>query len=427
MTPRSGAVEHSAALLAEPRMRLAAIALLASVTYQAVICYLNTRYLAASPAVVGLAELLILLAILPLLLRRVPAPVLFIGLAVAANFLFLAIVKQAVDPKALRDLLIPIMFLWLGLNFGGTNAADRVLRLIVLTVLAVGLFEYFFVDSFTAAFDILSYYANLHGEDYAPYHDDSRLFFSGIRVEGIGRTLLPDLLGNHRVSSIFLEPVSLGNFATILAAWGLAKGREQMREGVFFVMTAVMLIVLSDSRFALVTVALMAIVRLVATGNMLSLNFFAPFAAVLVTVGASLAFPGAGLEDSYLGRLARSGDELVRFDAALLLGMREGGDFLDHGYAYVFSRFGLPMALMAWASLWLLPMRDAAATRFRAFVALYIALILCVSGGSVFAMKTAALMWFLFGCGVRVARESTTLASGQGGRSHPKPLPGGVQ
>ena len=43
-----------------------------------------------------------------------------------------------------------------------------------------------------------------------------RLFISGMRYEG--RTLLP-FLGEHRVSSIFLEPVSVGNFGAICFAW----------------------------------------------------------------------------------------------------------------------------------------------------------------------------------------------------------------
>jgi hypothetical protein len=42
-------------------------------------------------------------------------------------------------------------------------------------------------------------------------------------------------------------------------------------------------------------------------------------------------------------------------------------------------------------------MRSERAQRFRAFVVLYIFSNLAVSGTSVFALKTAGLMWFLFG------------------------------
>jgi putative polymerase len=72
--------------------------------------------------------------------------------------------------------------------------------------------------------------------------------------------------------------------------------------------------------------------------------------------------------------------------------------FGDMGYAYVLAGLGLPLTLLLWFSLWLLPLPDARAQRFRAFISLYMALILGVSGASLFAFKTSAVLWCLLGC-----------------------------
>ncbi|WP_236905360.1 hypothetical protein [Collimonas arenae] len=72
---------------------------------------------------------------------------------------------------------------------------------------------------------------------------------------------MPSLIGNHRISSIFLEPVSLGNFAVIIAAWGLSKRRDEIKEMVFFLLAAAIMITLSDSRYGMITVAALVVMR----------------------------------------------------------------------------------------------------------------------------------------------------------------------
>lgn len=67
------------------------------------------------------------------------------------------------------------------------------------------------------------------------------------------------------------------------------------------------------------------------------------------------------------------------------------------GYAYLLSRWGVLLCLTLWGALWMIKMKDACGERFRAYAALYISLILTVSGTSFFALKTAGLLWFLVG------------------------------
>jgi len=371
--------------------------LMAAIGYQALLCMANTFGLRTSVAIVGAAEALILLACLPLLARRLLPGVIILALLAGAYFCLAALVSGQLNPKTFRDLLIPLCFFWLGCNIGRPELIDRALVWIIALVISVGLFELFMLDTYTEFFDIFSYYVSTG--NLAPITDyvrESKLQLNGTRPEGIGRTLFPGLIGSHRVSSIFLEPVSLGNFATLLAAWGLSRDAIDWRKGAFFVGSALVLIVLCDSRFALLLVPLMVIARIMLHGSALNLTLFAPFAgiALVLVVGAATTEYG----DNFMGRVALSGWALMDFNTELLLGMTVPRFYGDMGYAYTIAGFGLPLCLLLWFCLWLQPMPDEPGRRFRAFVALYIALILTISGSSLFAFKTSALLWCLFGC-----------------------------
>lgn len=381
--------------------RITVLILVAVVSYQALLCLINTHAFGVSRALVGVSEGLIILASLPLILKRiVPGVVIFASLA-AAMLCLLTILSGVPDIKAFRDLLIPICFFWLGRNIGDPALADRTLLLIIGLITGFGLFELFAVNAFTNVFDIFSYYVSIGNlEPITDYVRESRLQMNGIRPEDIGRTLLPGLLDNHRVSSLFLEPVSLGNFATILAAWGLAREKSQLRWTMVFVGSAVLLIVLADSRFALVSVSLLVAMRFILSGRGLYCPVIIPFLLLCLLVGLGIYATGP-YTDSYLGRLINSGESLVSFDVSTLLGYDGQAWFPDQGYAYVLSTFGLPLVVALWMAFWLVRMPDTAGQRFRCFAAVYIALILCISGTSLFALKTAGLLWFLFGCIMR--------------------------
>jgi len=370
---------------------------LATVSYQAALCFLNTYGLSASRTLLGLSEGIILAACMPIIFRRIQPGVLLLATSAGAIFCFLALVSGQLNIKTIRDLAIPLCYFWLGCNLGRPEFADKALRWAVALVLVMGLFELLALDTYTNLFNIYSYYVNTGNLDPTnSYASGSKLQLNGTRPEGIGRTLLPQIFGSHRVSSVFLEPVSLGNFATLCAAWGLSKERSDLKSMLFFLLTAIAMIVISDSRFALTSVGLMIVMRLVLTGKAYYLPVFAPFAAVVML----LALGGDTyrlMEDSFSGRLALSGSALYEFGLDTLFATTVPDAYADMGYAHLISAFGLPLTLVLWASIWLLPMPDAVGERFRSFAAIYITLILCVSGFSLYALKTSGVLWLLMG------------------------------
>jgi putative polymerase len=383
--------------------RLITFIIVASVGYQLVLCLLNTHLLHVSRALVGLAEAIIMLACLPLLMRRLLPGVVILACVSAAMLCLLGIFNEQLNIKAFRDIAIPLCYFWLGCNVGRLELADRALKAAICVVLAMGFFELLLLDTYTHWFDIFSYYVSIGTLD--PTMDlvrEDRLQANGMRPEGIGRTLLPGLLGPHRVSSVFLEPVSLGNFASLCAAWGLA--RSQWREGIFFVVAAIVMMVLCDSRFALMTVSGFVLLRLFVHGALLNICVLAPIAAIALLLVVGHHIPnqtGHILTDDMQGRLAYSGWSLMQFDPLKLLGIGHTKVYYDEGYAHVLATFGLPLVLILWCSFWLLPKGNDTNQRFRAMASLYIALILCISGFSFFALKSAGLLWFLVGCSLQ--------------------------
>lgn len=402
--------------------RWVVLTLVLACAYPLLMAGVHTNLMPVGAALLGLAEACILAMCLPLMLRHIPGRLAVLVVMALAVLTALWLVRDGMDFKAVRDFVIPACFLWLGMRMPDRAVAERCLLVIGGIALAMGVFELLFVDVYSRIFNILSYYvAQGTVLEAAVAQQDVALSFNGVRPEGIGRTFFPALLGNHRVSSVFIEPVSMGNFATLLAAWGLSKGPDERGRMWLLLGLAWCLIVLADSRYGLVVVSLMVAMRLTSGRHGQGLAFAFPFVAVLMVSGLALAFPGY-VGDNFLGRLVWSGHALLDLGWSGLLGLDGWAtQHGDSGYAYVFTRFSLPLAVAVWLFVWMLPVRDEAAARFRAHASLYMALILTISGTSLFAMKTSALLWFLIGVGV--AGSAVAPSAYAAGRARPTPFP----
>ncbi|MHB1233441.1 MAG: polysaccharide polymerase [Burkholderiales bacterium] len=391
------------------------IILFAATTYQAVLCLIHTHFFRVNVTAVALAEFLVYLACLTVLIRRVRVEFVIVAALITAYLLLLSIFRGELELKGFRDVMIPILFYWLGRHVGNMEYADKILRRLIWVVLAFGFFEFFFLGWYSSLFNIFSYYLN-QGVITVPsnFISGSALNLNGMRPEGIGRTILPSLLGSHRVSSIFLEPVSLGNFAVIVAAWGLAKTRAEWKNGLFFLAAAVVMITLSDSRYGIGAVSLMLLLRAIPVRKLNFAVSILPVICVASLVLIGLFYHGQ-YADNILGRLYVSGRSLLSFTVPMLLGV-EGSSisFYDMGYPYILTRLSVLLVVVLWFAIWMMQMQDSRGERFRIYIALYISLILCVSGTSFFALKTAGILWFLVGSGVRAKEKQTTTAERQG-------------
>lgn len=400
--------------------RLAALALvLAALGYTAFLCLVHTRFFPVGNDLVAAADGMIVVAALALALWRGSPALWMLTLAVAVNFLALALLADDFNPKAVRDVMILVGFAVIGRRFADAPAAQTAFIAAAVIVTAVALFEVLAPTVYTSLFDVFDFYARrgVITSEQIQYQSSS-FFVSGERGEG--RFIAPwlDALGVHRASSLFLEPVSLGNFGALAAAFAIALPRRHWRLATAIGAAAAFAIVTADARFAAAAVGLFLVARLaplVWTNVMLAVM---PLVAIgaLLAAGATVSPEG----DDFLSRLSHSGNVLAGLDAAVLFGLRPFSiTAVDSGYAYALANFGLPLCILLWASFVALPAPNAAALRYKLLLGVYACALLCISGSSLFALKTAALGWFALGALAAGGLREPSIAGASAARALP--------
>lgn len=386
------------------------VAVLGAMLFNFALCFVNTMVGGAGNSAVIGCEVVIILAVLFYTFPSITySRLLVIGSAVMF-IVALAVVRTvlggALDIKPARDFLIPVAFFLLGAFAGDLRTADRIVRVIVTIVIVVGAFEYFFPDVFTKFFNVAGFYMERGVMGAKDVAQSSNLFVSGMRPEGAsgGRGLFP-ILGNHRVSSIFLEPVSAGNFGIVVFVWALVRTLMERRMFWGLFISAATVIIMSDSRFGANFCAICVGLALLPSAIRTVTVAVLPIMALLVL----LILPGPlsahyGVDNGFIGRIILSGGILERFDALTWLGLKTP-EFVtsDSGYAYTLGGFGIGGIVFFWAILMLV---KGANTRFyliRDLAGAYFAVLLCISN-SPYTIKTGALLWFLVGVLSRMER-----------------------
>jgi len=393
MRARALAAPHQA-VAQDWRARVLSAIVIGAILFNFALCFVNTNLFRTGAGVVIGCEMALIGATLALLVGRNFD--LFVILAVyVAYTLFLAALQGSFDPKPARDLMIPVIFYFAARELGSREEGDRLVRAAVWIVLVVGLFEYGFLKQFVRLFDILGYYVSRGTVQAAAAEmTGDRLFASGMRYEG--RTLLP-MLGEHRVSSVFLEPVSVGNFGAICFSWIVLREWGRPLRMIARLLPVVAIFVLADARFGLaVSLASFAAFALAGLAGRVTLAA-APFAMIVALAWIGYSWPDVAWDNTLRGRILLGGQFLSKLDVSDIFALVPNFSFTaDSGYAYTLVKIGLA----GFAGMWLLfaiaPARDEISWRYRAFVAIYVTLLLVISN-SIYSIKTAALLWYLVG------------------------------
>ena len=371
--------------------RSAATALLyAAALYLLLLCFINTHFLRVNDGAVIVCELLIALATVPVLAVRLNLGLVLLSLCVCINFVVLAIFQPALDLKALRDLLFPVLFVWLGYVVANRRISERVLRNLAIIAAVLGLIEFIFPGFYASIFDALAFFKS------RGFGATNRFTLTVLQVrpEGIGRSLLP-FLGPRRISSFFLEPVSLGNFAVLVAAWAVSKPRAEWREAAFLFVLSLILIVMADARFGSITILVLCLTRYSGIWRFRVIAGLMPIAAMAITVLFAWFGPSE-YHDNVIGRFQVSGFNLINMPWSAWFGI-PAVISLDAGYGYIIQRTGLPIIALLWLLYATVPFRSDQGRIFHFNLAIYMSLNLCISGSSLFALKTTAILWFLLG------------------------------
>jgi putative polymerase len=379
------------------------LAVFAATLFNLALCFVNTMAGGVGNSAAIACEVVIILFVLVYTFPTVTYSRL---LTIGAAVLFLitlagirALLGTGIDIKPVRDLLIPVAFFMLGAAAPDLRQADRIVKTIVTIVIAVGAFEYFFPDLFTRVFNVAGFYIERGVMAVTQAQQSSDLFVSGMRPEGAsgGRGLFP-VLGNHRVSSIFLEPISAGNFGIVVFVWALTRSLMERRLFWGLFVSAAVIIVMADSRFGANFCALVLVLALLPA----AVRRVAVAALPAIAILGLLVLPGLlstqyGIDNGFIGRIILSGAILERFDVLNWLGLSAPGFITsDSGYAYALGGFGIVGIALFWIALMLLKGADRPFYLIRDLAGAYFAVLLCISN-SPFTIKTGALLWFLIG------------------------------
>jgi putative polymerase len=268
-----------------------------------------------------------------------------------------------------------------------------------VVIALVALFELAAPNVYGDVVNPKSYFVNARGASAEGFwNQDSNLYVSATRPGA--RNFLPST-NLPRASSVFVEPVTMGNYIIFFAAIVLAFARW-VRPPVLVLAIGLIgfLIVASDGRLAAGTCVLMLLLAplLVRFDQRLAFLLF-----FLVLAGGWLLVWASGIqeyEDTTLGRVFFTVYSINHLSFASWMGLDPAAAYryFDSGISYFVasqSVVGVLAFLLAYSFLLILPTREGQVFKNLAIFAF--ALSLLVSNGY-FSIKTSALWWFACGC-----------------------------
>lgn len=361
--------------------------------HHAAFCFINTHFFSISTSYLVLTELSLLAITSIFFIRNVELSFLILLIFVFANAFILAIFQGGFDPKNIRNFMIPILMVWLGSRYDHRISTDKLVQWLAWIFLIFGLFELFFIDLFQELFNVLKFqYAVGRSVSEELKFVDGTFSANGTRYHG--RNFLP-FLGDHRVSSVFLETVNTSNFCTLLAAWGLSK--KTVKDGWQFYGIGLAVALLADSRFGVTLISLLTVLRFTLSINILKLiSYFSPILVLLVCFYFGWNY--TEFKDDFVTRLGSTGDDILNFKLSEFFGLygEHYKSFVDQGYARLLHFDGLILMVVLWVSFCRLHV-NSDGVLFKCLIAIIISSNLAISGDSVFAFKWVAILWLLLG------------------------------
>jgi putative polymerase len=390
-----------------------ALILIGCVTFNAGLAVVNNNVAALSPSIVMLVEgMFTASALFVVMLRWRPdmTPlVVMMGLILLFGVVR-SLITGEIQPKYVRDVMIIPEFLLLGMASPERYLARTILAVhtIVLGMLVI---EAFLPDLHSALFNIQNYYINTRGtraDEF--YNTNSDLFISATRPDA---RYFP-FVTEARMSSVFLEPVSLGNYCSIIVAFTASCFRRLgWPATIYLAVTTIILLAGCDGRLAmLASIIIVAAAFVTPYLPAFSAIIYLPVAALTLVCAASFLGLHSG-DDDFAGRLAGTVELLKEFDLADYLGLSNQyvDSTVDSGLAYLIVVQSLPGLILLWTFItWHVREETTEQVRFTHSLCLYLTLSMLVSY-SLMTIKTAAIVWFIQGAlqaGVGTRREQVS-------------------
>jgi len=240
---------------------MAAVVLIAAITFNAALAIINGHVSALTAAHVAIGQAIITASAIVVIAfhsRRAMTPWVFLALVMLAIQCFVIASSQVFSAKSIGDVIIIPIFVMLGMVYAERGNIVRLFGIIQLIVLFFMLMEVVNLNLFSDIFQIVRYYINTRGFSQSNFwNPDVNLFVSATRPNE--RFLLP-FLNVHRTSSIFLEPISLENYCVVTTIFVAAFWKRMTAwTRLFFVVSTLVLLIGSDGRLATFTCAIVVV------------------------------------------------------------------------------------------------------------------------------------------------------------------------
>lgn len=373
-----------------------AILIIACITFNFGLCFVNANVMGISAPVIIMCEMLLVGLSALYGFRRLTKAKLYWATIILLQILIVAALsfgKHELMMKSLRDVMIMPVFIVLGLAAYRLEFT-KILIGIGLMVMAFALAEAIMPEKFLTIFNFKSYFVAKGAMEDLEWLS-LNTFASGMRPGG---RFLFDLPGVHRISSVFLEPVSLGFFAFISALYFIAI-KKSMRTGLYILGLSLsfLLIWLSDARMALGCLVTMLLLRPVFArmDHRFSALVFPAFIfmAYVLDQFHLLNASGEGLG----ARIHSTMKVLSETDFELLLGLSSFSFTADSALADLLQSQGiLGVLLFCLAPIFFMRKMPERSRIYMFGVALYISFGFLLSP-AIYSIKTAALLWFMYG------------------------------
>lgn len=377
---------------------LVILLLIGAVCYNGLLALLNAHVMSVGRNEVVASELLLLSGAAFVVVMSGPRPGDGTPAAFFAFFvldaLLVSILNNSVFADMARNTAIMAAFTMVGARVDARHI-NRCFTILAIIVAAVLFLEMISTPTYAAWFAPGDYFAKTRDIPTEKF-DDLGLFANALGFDS--RFAIMTIM-DHRACSIFLEQVSLANFAIVLVIFLACKWFELTPQKRLLMSGLVgLILVTTNSRLALGLTLLTPVACLLTLRWNRNLPVLVMPLSLVVAVVVSMH--STDLSDNLPGRLNKTVQAIANLDMGAIAGLKalRAPTFADSGYAYVIYGSTIVGLIILWLYVSFIASQDKPKLlRCNLLLNLYIFSSLTVSGNSVFSMKTAALLWLLVG------------------------------
>ncbi len=375
---------------------------IAAVLYNALLAFINANITSVNMAHAAVTEILIVfLGISYLFLNIKNVPNLLPHLIFLAITLLFAsvvmVVNQEIFIKIVRDMLIMIIFVLIGTLMDKKSIIKTFKILTIVTLLFISI-EVFASDIYISLLNPASYYLNTRGIEPL---GDSGFFRNTITSDS---RFSFNFFAEYRTSSIFLEQVSLANFATILTIFSITFWKDLTRKEILLFIGAILFFLLTNDSRTGSLLAVLLFIGYFAFPKFLKYSHFLVMPVILclcVMIFYDPLINNTNWQDDLKGRLGLTAFKLTDIDLATILFGKLGADIhtvADSGYVYLIYALSLCGLFSYWIyTSYILNLNHTdIAKRFAWGVSLFISINLLTSA-AIFTIKVVAPLWIIAG------------------------------